>query len=439
MSPPSILIIGAGIAGPPLASFLLLSPLPASQLPSITIVERRAEDDQSKGQNIDIRGTGMQIIRKLGLEAAIRNATTGEEGCQFVDHKGRVWASFAADKTGQVQTGTSDIEILRGRLAAILLGRLKSLSDDVKEKGGKGVEFLFGDYVEELIDDGEKEVDVRFAKSRERRKFDLVIAADGLQSRTRRMVWGESGEQDRLKKLGMYGGFFSMPSAKTDTEWRRWFHTSGRRGIMVRPSDDPKITTVFAYVINEDDRRLEDAACNGRKGSATQRALLKEYYQDAGWECERINREMETADDFYYDMIAQVKMPKWNKGRVVLLGDAGYCASPISGMGTTLALNGAYSLAEALTRNPHDHVAAFEDYENSMRPLVDRAQALPLGGRVHYLINPESVWGVWILHLLCWFFCWSGIAMLLARFQGPPANAVPIKEHGFTQAAEWRE
>ena len=47
MSPPSILIIGAGIAGPPLASFLLLSPLPASQLPSITIVERRAEDDHS--------------------------------------------------------------------------------------------------------------------------------------------------------------------------------------------------------------------------------------------------------------------------------------------------------------------------------------------------------------------------------------------------------
>ncbi|KAF2209045.1 hypothetical protein CERZMDRAFT_47912 [Cercospora zeae-maydis SCOH1-5] len=289
------------------------------------------------------------------------------------------------------------------------------------------------------MENEEKGVEVKFAKSGERRKFDIVIAADGLQSRTRRMVWGGDGEKDRVRRLGMYGGFFSMPSAKTDSEWRRWFHTSGRRGIMVRPSDDPKITTVFAYVINENDPRLEDVARAGRNGAVAQRALMKEYFQDAGWECERINKEMEVADDFYYDMIAQVKMSKWSRGRVVLLGDAGYCASPISGMGTTLALNGAYSLAGALTHHPHDHAAAFEEYENSMRPLVERAQALPLGGRVHYLINPETVWGVWILHLLCWFFTWSGIGMLLARYQGPPANAVPIQEHGFTQASEWRE
>lgn len=305
--PQSVLIIGSGIAGPPLASFLLLSPVPATELPHITLLERRSEQDLSKGQNIDIRGTGMNIIRKLGLEAAIRNALTGEEGCQFVDNKSRTWASFAADKTGKIQTGTSDIEILRGRLGKILVGRCQALSEDVKKAGGKGVEFLFGDYVESF-NDGEKGIEVELANSRRKRTFDIVIGADGLQSRTRRIVWGENGEEERLHKLGMYGGFFSMPAAKSDSEWRKWFHTSGRRGIMVRPSDEADVTTVFMHVMNDNDRRLEDVARNGRKGEADQKALLKEYFQGAGWECERVVKGMEAADDFYYDMVAQVRM-----------------------------------------------------------------------------------------------------------------------------------
>lgn len=436
--PRTILIIGSGIAGPPLASFLLLSPLPADELPHITILERRSRGDLDKGQNIDIRGTGMQIIRKLGLEAAIRSALTGEEGCQFVDAKSRTWASFAADKTGNVQTGTSDIEILRGRLAKILIDRCRALSQEVQRAGGKGADFLFGDYVQELAETDD-EINVKFAKSGETRKFDVVIGADGLQSRTRRMVWGEDGEDGRLFRVGMYGGFFSMPRSTTDSEWRRWFHASGRRGIMVRPSDDPDTTTVFMHVMNEHDPRLEEVARDGRRGKEAQKSLLREYFQDAGWECSRIVKEMDASNDFYYDMVAQVKMPSWSKGRIALLGDAGYCASPISGMGTTLALNGAYSLAGALIRHPKDHLAAFEEYEATMRPLVDRAQKLPLGGKAPYILNPETEWGVQVFHAILGFIYWSGLVKLIERFVGPPANAVPIKDYGFKQASDWRE
>ncbi|KAE9405792.1 oxidoreductase [Gymnopus androsaceus JB14] len=435
MPPLNILIVGCSIAGPTLATFLLLSPLPASEKPHITILER-SPALRVDGQNIDVRGTGVTIIRKLGLEAAVRASTTGEEGVQFVDRDNRIWAAFPADKSGKVSTPTSDIEILRGRLSELLWRRSKLVSEEVQREGGMGIEYIFGDYLDELEQDGEK-VHVHFAKGKERRTFDLVVGADGLQSRTRNMVWGAEGERERVKRLGMYGAFFSMPSAKTDSMWRRWFHAPGRRGIMVRPDEQREKTTVFMYVINEKDIRLPAVAEKGREDVKAQKELLKEYFQDAGWESERIIREMIATKDFYYDTVGQVRMDKWSKGRVVLLGDAGYCASPLSGMGTTLALNGAYNLAGALERCLNDHTAAFAEYENKMRPLVDRAQKLAPG--MPHMLNPETAWGVWVLNAIMYFFSWSGLISLMFKLgAGPPANAVPVEDYEFKELPEMR-
>jgi 2-polyprenyl-6-methoxyphenol hydroxylase-like FAD-dependent oxidoreductase len=262
------------------------------------------------------------IIRKLGLETVIRTSTTGEEGVEWVDAENRVCAAFPADKTGQTQTPTSDIEILRGRLAEIFFRRSKLVSEEVRRNGGAGVEYIFGDYLEEIEQDGDK-VNVRFAKSGKRQSFDLLIGADGLQSRTRSMVWGVESEMERVNRVGMYEGFFSMPRADTDTMWRRWFHAPRRRGIMVRPDDQRDRTTVFMCVINDKDGRLADVATKEREDVKAQKELLREYFHDAGWESERIIKEMMATDDFYYDMVAQVKMDRWSKGRVVLIGDAG--------------------------------------------------------------------------------------------------------------------
>ena len=118
----------------------------------------------------------------------IKASTTGEEGVQWVDEKNYAWVEVAADQSGKVQTPTSDIEILRGRLAEICYGRTRSVSEEVQREGGKGVEFVFGDHLSELEQDGER-VNVRFAKSGERRSYDVVVGAEGLQSRTRRARW----------------------------------------------------------------------------------------------------------------------------------------------------------------------------------------------------------------------------------------------------------
>ncbi|KAK4941307.1 hypothetical protein LTR10_018717 [Elasticomyces elasticus] len=412
MAPLSILIVGCGIAGPTLASFLLLSSDVSQEKPRITVLERSTS--HARGQNIDVRGAGVTIIRKLGLEHAIRSATTREEGNKFVDADNGVWAAIPADKSGRVQTGTSDIEILRGRLAELLYRRSKDVSQDAESEGGEGIEYIFGDSLAELEQDSQK-VHVRFAKSGESRTFDLVVGADGLQSKTRRLAFGEKGDQDRVKQLGMYGGFFSMPKGATDSDWRRWFHAPGRRGVMVRPSEMSDRTTVFMSIINEKDKRFTEVATGGHQVIKSQKELLKECFWDAGWESRRIIKEMEAAEDFYYAMVA-------------------YCASPISGMGTTLSLNGAYNLAGALARHPGDHTAAFAEYEEKMRPIVQKAQKLAPGAP--YVFAPETAWGIWALHVFCLMINHSGVALLLAMLWGPPAG-VPVEDYGFKQLNEW--
>jgi len=321
MSQPSILIVGCGLAGPILATFLLLSDTPAAEKPHITILER-SPAPRVQGQNIDIRGAGLTIIRKLGLESTIRAAVTHEEGASFVDASNRVWAAFAADRSGKVETGTADVEIMRGRLADICYRRSVSVSEEVQRQGGTGIEYVFGDYLETLEQGGEK-VRVRFAKSGREEEFDVVVGADGLQSRTRKMVFGEAGEEDRVKRIGMYAAFFSMAKTETDSLWRRWFNAPGRRSLWIRPSDRKDRVSAFVYVINDQDERLPEVAKMGHKGVGPQKELLNEYFRDVGWERERIMKEMDESEDFYYDMVAQVKMERCSKGRIVLLGDAG--------------------------------------------------------------------------------------------------------------------
>jgi len=430
MAPLNILIIGGGVAGNALATLLLLFPLSVNDLPHITILERSAAG-LSHGQNIDVRGTGIDILRKLGVEDRVRAALTGEEGARIVDAKNQIWCEMPADKTGKVQTGTSDVEILRGRLTQILTDRSREVSKEVERLGGQGIRFIVRDWLASLEQQGDR-VKVVYANSSEEESFDLVVGADGLQSSTRHLAWGLRGEEERVKRLGAYCGFFSMPKGETDSLWRRWYHAPGSKSIMVRPSDQPGRSTVLMILVKDDDHRLREVAKVGRENVSRQKALLGEYFGSSGWESERLVTEMHASDDFYYDAVAQVKMDAWSKGRVVLLGDAGYCASPFSGMGTTLALNGAYNLAGAILQHTSDgsfdYTSASAQYETKTRPLVERAQKLPPG--VPHLIHPETAWGVWVLHLICFAIQWSHIGYLLAAFAGPPARATLVEEYG---------
>jgi hypothetical protein len=151
---------------------------------------------------------------------------------------------------------------------------------------------------------------------------------------------------------------------------------------------------------------------------------------------------MHAAEDFYYNMIAQIKMPHWTHGRVALLGDAGYCPSPISGMGTTLAMTGAYNLAGALHAHPASHSDAFAAYESTIRPNVERAQKL-LPGFPH-ILNPETETGIYIMHGVLGAMDFAQkMVQRFGRggyhFGGTMANEVRVLDYGLGDLEEWDE
>src|SRR4051794_30536473 len=115
-----------------------------------------------------------------------------------------------------------------------------------------------------------------------------------------------------------------------------------------------------------------------RTDVAAQKALVAERFAGAGWEVPRLVAAMQGAADFVLDPMAQVRLPAWSRGRVVLLGDAAWSPTPLTGLGTSLALVGAYVLARQLA--DAEPAGALRRYEEVLRPYVTAAQQLPPGG-----------------------------------------------------------
>ena len=384
------LVSGAGIAGSAVALFLCRAGIQ-------TIVVERSPSLRTSGQNIDIRGAGRTVVKRMAndVEDAILAHLTHERGIEFVDSSNKCRARFpASSSAGSL---TAEIEILRGDLARILF--------EAAER--QGAEYRFGDYVTS-IDELENGVRVTFEKGGKEEDFEIVIAADGMRSKTRSLVFPDV----ELKSLGQYTSFFSIPLGNGDESgWARWYNAKGGRCLLLRP-DNLGATRAYLSIMSESPRLASHATLS----IPEQKTLMQDLFADAGWEAHRILEGMQQAEDFYMQVIAQVQTPLWHKGRTVLLGDAGYCPSPISGMGTTLAIVGAYILAGELSKCNKDHTTAFEEYERIMRPYVSKAQSLPPGAPG--IANPQTEWGIKIFHTILSFIDWSGLTKLAGFFGG---------------------
>jgi 2-polyprenyl-6-methoxyphenol hydroxylase-like FAD-dependent oxidoreductase len=204
---------------------------------------------------------------------------------------------------------------------------------------------------------------------------DFVVGADGPHSAVRQLAFGPEGQF--VKPLGGYHAWFTAPDTVGLGGWYLMYQAAGGLNASMRPSHDPSITKAgLAF-------RSEPLAYD-RRDLGEQRQLLVERFAGAGWQCDALLAAAQEADDFYFDAFAQVHMDSWSSGRVTLVGDAGYCASPLSGMGTSLALVGAYILAGELGPAPDgrstDHVErALTSYRRLMRAYVDKCQDLPSG------------------------------------------------------------
>ncbi|KAI0444090.1 hypothetical protein F4803DRAFT_512622 [Xylaria telfairii] len=362
MSAMRVLISGGGIAGNALAFWL-------SKIGhDITVVEW-FPSLRDTGLQLDLRGHGIEVMKRMGLEEAFRAQVAPETGVQLVDKSGRRRAYFPATAPGEgVQNFSTEFEMMRGTMCRILHDAA----------AGNGAKFIFGTSVKSL-EDKEGSVAVQFADGKTD-SFDLVVGADGLNSRTRKMMVGKDVD-DGLRPLnGMVAGYFTMPRPMKEGEeyCATVFLAPGNKGLMIRRSD-PKFWQV--YVGGKTDA-FKDIP---RGDVKAEKAVLTKMLQGAGWETDNVLAAMNTDNDFYLERMALVKLDRWYRGRVVLVGDAAWCPTANTGMGTTSSVVGAYILAGEIARHcggssagksksKADIAKALSAYDAKFRPFMDQVQ-----------------------------------------------------------------
>lgn len=381
-----ILIVGGGIAGISLAFWL-------SKLGhSVTLIERFSSL-RATGLQIDLRGHGVEVMKRMGLEADFRAKAAPENGLQIVDKTGKRRAFFPANKTGKgIQSFTSEWEIMRGDLCRIIHAACE-----------ERVKWVFDTSIENMQEAGDNEgVKVLFTDGK-RETFDLVVGADGQGSHTRKLMLGVNAPEAFIPIPGSYIGYFTIRSPIKDGEEyiATTYIAPGGRSILYR-RHSPHATQ--AYLICE---TSSDRLQNARGKMEEEKAAIKEIFQGAGWRTEEILKGLEKADDFYVEHLGLVKLDAWSKGSIALVGDAAYCPSANTGMGVTSAMVGAFVLAGEIGRHCASHSntpnsptstttqqdirAALQAYEEKFRPFMDQVQKGVLENKANM---PTSRFGI---------------------------------------------
>ncbi|SED27884.1 FAD-dependent monooxygenase [Streptomyces melanosporofaciens] len=346
--PLRVLVAGGGVAGQALALWLTRGGH------QVTVVERFPAL-RAAGAQVDLRGQGIEAVKRMGLLDTVRGKLVDEAGVAFVDARGKAKATIMANTSGRGrQTLTSEYEIMRGDLVRILH---EATRDDT--------EYVFGKSVDGFEQD-EHRVVAHFSDGSSG-EFDLLVGADGQGSRIRRAVLPEGF--DPYWRVGIHMAYWFVPRIASDSNIRDTYMVPGGRQIM-RRSHNPTETQVY-FVIREES---DEASVIHRKPVERQQEFWADRFRDAGWQTERFIEGMRTSPFFYSQEVVQVRTDTWSKGRVVLAGDAAHCASPYSGMGISGGLVGAHVLAGEINRHPGDLPTALANYDSVLRPFVNEIQ-----------------------------------------------------------------
>jgi 2-polyprenyl-6-methoxyphenol hydroxylase-like FAD-dependent oxidoreductase len=334
----NIVINGIGVAGPALAYWLTESGH------EVLLVEE-APQLRGGGYIIDFWGIGYDIAEKMGLIGAIRRLGYQVREVRFVGRDGLKRAGFDVTVFGRL-THDRFTSVRRSDVSATIYRAIEGT-----------VETIFGDSVAG-IDEHDKGVRVAFDHAQPRHA-DLVIGADGLHSRVRRLAFG--AESEFIVSLDYHVAAFEVEGYRPRDELVYVSHALPGRQISRFAMRDDK--TLFLFIFRNEHIRAEEP-----------KSILRDAFADSGWEWPQIEKELERTSDLYFDTVSQIQMDRWTKGRTALVGDAAASVSLMAGEGTGLAIAEAYILAGELHACAGDFGAAFARYEQRLMPFVKRKQ-----------------------------------------------------------------
>jgi 2-polyprenyl-6-methoxyphenol hydroxylase-like FAD-dependent oxidoreductase len=249
------------------------------------------------------------------------------------------------------QGSNREYEIERDTLLHMLFEEVKS-----------DVEFIFDDSIARL-DQSADEVAVTF-KSGKQRSFSLLFGCDGNHSSVRRMCFGDESAYSYF--LQNYFSITIVDKLLIEEDTAQMYNVPGK--VVMLNAYNNKTDVIFCF-------HSEKELSYSYRDQDEQRDIILQQFNGEGWRTRELLEELSRSRDFYFDKMHQIRMPSWTKGRVALVGDAGYCASPAAGMGGSLAIVGATALADAFRNHPGDFEAAFQEYNDNLRPFVEQVQA----------------------------------------------------------------
>jgi len=354
----SVLISGASIAGLTMAYWMNYYGF------KVTVVEIGAAPRRG-GSPIDVRGDALDTARRMGILDAIKAAKLPTEGLKFMNAQNEVQGIMLVEEIGAIRPG-DDTELRRDDLVDILY-----------ENAGSDITYKFSNRITHLAQDAEK-VNVTF-KDETTGTFDFVIGADGIHSGVRKLVFGE--EEQFTYFLNYYFSVFEVDGSLGEKHFGHMFNTPDN------------MATIYFYNADAADAilafRAPDKITINRNNIQEQKEIVIKAFDGIGWKVPQLIEELKRSETFYLDQGCQIKMPAWTKGRVALIGDAGYAPAFPTGMGSTLAMQGATVLADALAEF-ENHEIAFNSYNERMRPVVEDLQATVYEGMAFVLPETEE-------------------------------------------------
>ena len=311
----------------------------------VTVVDI-AQSLKKGGTPVNIEKRTIDIVKRMGLFDRIRVNRIAMTTTDFKDANNITQTSM---DRGQVSEAEYEIE--RDVLLDIMYDAVK-----------RDVNFVFGDSVATLKDEGDH-VDVSFKRG-QRQSFDLVLGCDGLHSIVRRLCFGD--EAQYVHFLNAYFSITIVNKLLIPEYTTQLYNEPGKLAMLNAYNGKSDVVLCFAS-----DHELP----YDYRNEAQQRALIAQHFTGSGWRIAEMLREVEGSERFYFDKLCQVKMPSWTKGRVGLVGDAAYCASPAAGKGGSLAIDGAAALGDAFEQHNDNFELAFDEYNRNFRPYIDEVQA----------------------------------------------------------------